>query len=140
MRPFIPTIEEVFRFLSQARDEEIEKVSSLIASKSHLGQSLLFDVRENVSIPSPSNQHELVLHTLIFPPKELTINYWGLVYKTNKFSSRLGEVEKKLNIVLVKREFKKFVNRFGHESEYRVYTPIHDQNVYIQIYNEMKSK
>lgn len=88
----------------------------------------------------PTNQHELVLHTLIYPPQELTIGYWMQEYKTHKWSSRLGDVERLLNTTLVERQNKKFVNRFGHTSTYKVYIPIHSKDTYIAFFNKLHSK
>lgn len=85
----------------------------------------------------PQNQKELVLHTLgeftSFPKKytNLTQGYWMKEYKTSKFNTRLGEVERILNIKLVNREWKPFTNRFGHHSKYRVYKPIWSKSDYI---------
>ncbi len=88
---------------------------------------------------TPRNQHELVLHTLIYPPQELTIGYWMNVYKSHKWSSRLGEVEKMLNITLVERESKTFVNRFGHTSTYTVYKPVLDKKEYIELFKKIQN-
>jgi len=88
----------------------------------------------------PRNQHELVLHTLIYPPQELTIGYWMNIYKSHKWSSRLGDVERLLNTTLVERQNKKFVNRFGHTSTYKVYVPIHSKDTYIAFFNKLHNE
>ena len=71
--------------------------------------------------PSPKNQYALVLHTLMKPPTEISMGYWMQVYKTHKFSTRLGELEKKL----------------GHKSQYTVYTPILSNEQYLEFYNKV---
>jgi hypothetical protein len=96
-----------------------------------------------MNLPNPNNQYELLLHTLIeftsnLKGKELSMSYWMQHYRSHKFSTRLGDVENDLNIKLVKREFKKFTNRFGHHSKYRVYIPILEHSEYVRIYLEYK--
>lgn len=100
----------------------------------------LFQEINGVTIPNPKNQWEMILHTLIFPPKELSMAYWMNVYKSHKFSSRLGELEKDLNIMLVERKQKKFTNRFGHKSSYTVYIPILENKQYVELYFKLQNK
>lgn len=101
-------------------------------------QPTLFSFSE--SIPTPTNQHELVLYTLIFPPKELSMGYWMNHYKSHKFSTRLGEVEKELGISLVERKQTQFTNRFGHNSHYVVYVPVLKQSEYVELYKKIIAK
>ena len=94
----------------------------------------------------PTNQHELVIHTLwefTYLPlafSELTQAYWATTYKSLKFNTRLGEVERELNRTLVRREWRQFTNRFGHVSQYRVYVPVLSTSEYEAIFKEMQSK
>lgn len=142
MRAKIATLEEALNFIIEKATPEEKRIfiQKLIDSNKMMVQQELFSVVEDVVLVPPCNQHELVLHTLIFPPKELSGNYWSQIYKTMKWSTRLGEVENRLNLILVKREFKEFINRFGHKSSYVVYTPILDKNEYIKLYNELKKQ
>jgi hypothetical protein len=103
-------------------------------------QDVLFDVdNDGIVVDKPNNQHELVLHTLIYPPKEISIGYWMEVYRTHKWSTRLGDVERMLNITLVDRKRVDFVNRFTHKSDYMTYIPILTKEEYVELYNKMKS-
>ena len=86
------------------------------------------------TLKPPKNQYALVLHTLMNPPKELSMGYWMEEYKSHKFSSRLGELEKKLGYPLAFRKPKDFVNRFGHKSQYMVYTPLASMAQYLEFY------
>ena len=88
-------------------------------------------------LPKPKNQHALVLHTLIHPPRELSLSHWMNLYKSAKFSTRLGELERKLNVKLVERLNKPFVCRFGTTHYYTVYKPILSKNEYIELYNKV---
>jgi hypothetical protein len=128
MRPKIAKLEEVKAFFNEANKEDIVKL-----------KSTLFDIVEGVTIPAPNNQHELVLYTLIYPPKELSMAYWMNAYKSHKFSSRLGELEKKLSTTLVERKQKSFTNRFGHDSSYTVYIPILSKAEYVDLYMKLKN-
>lgn len=128
MRPKIPNPKEVKNFFEKANLETKQEVISS-----------LFDMAGTYTIPYPRNQHELVLHTLIFPPKELTLGYWMEKYKTAKWSSRLGEVEERFPH-LVERVPTKFVNRFGHAGRYTVYKPLLTIEEYIDIYLKMREK
>ena len=141
MRPNTPTIHEVIRFIRDCSTKENRKaIMSLTKSMDLIGyQDVLFDVNyDGVVVDKPSNQHELVIYTLIFPPKEISIGYWMEVYKTHKWSTRLGDVERMLGISLVDREMVDFVNRFNHSSRYMVYIPILTKNEYVELYNRMK--
>lgn len=85
-----------------------------------------------------NNQHALVLHTLIFPPKELCFRYWMRKYNSGKFCSRLGEVEKKLGIALVNRdEWGTLILPTGKKKDYVIYKPILSQAQYIEFYNKI---
>ena len=88
-------------------------------------------------LPKPKNQHALVLHTLIHPPRELSLSHWMNQYKSAKFSTRLGELERKLNIKLVDRIIKPFVCRFGTKHYYTVYKPILSKEQYLEFYNQV---
>ena len=100
----------------------------------------LFELSEGTTIPNPRNNHERVLHTLIFPPKQLTIAYWWDKFRCTKWSSRLGEIERKLNMELVKRHNEKWTDCFGAHTYYTVYTPHLDKKIYIHLYTELQSK
>lgn len=91
------------------------------------------------TLQPPKNQYALVLHTLMHPPGELCVGYWMNAYKIHKFSSRLGELEKKLGYSLVFRKSKEFVNRFGHKSQYTVYTPILSTEQYLEFYTKVNN-
>jgi len=86
---------------------------------------------------TPKNQHALVLHTLIHPPRELSLSHWMNQYKSAKFSTRLGELERKLNVKLVERLNKPFVCRFGTTHYYTVYKPILSKQQYVEYYNQV---
>ena len=85
----------------------------------------------------PKNQHALVLWTLMYARKEISVGYWMDRYKSSKFSSRFGELENDFNTTLAIREPKKFVNRFGHKSTYMTYKPILSRLQYIEFYNQI---
>ena len=92
---------------------------------------------------TPKNQHELVIHTLIEFRRsqfELSQLYWMEVYKTSKFNTRLGEVERMCNKKLVDRKLKPFVNRFGHDSKYMVYIPILNESEYMECLSKIKKE
>lgn len=91
-------------------------------------------------IMNPRNQHELVIFTLIFCPEELSMGWFMANYKTHKLSNRLYELERLFNKTLTSKTRKKFVNRFGHESSYVVYTPIVPKSELILLYNQLQSK
>ena len=142
MRPEIPTLQEVLNFIKKsATKEERKKVLALTKQVDLIGyQDVLFDVdNDGIVVDKPNNQHELVLHTLIYPPKEISIGYWMEVYRTHKWSTRLGDVERILNITLVDRKRVDFVNRFTHKSDYMTYIPILTKEEYVELYNKMKS-
>lgn len=140
MRPNIPTIQEVLAFIKASGKEERKQILTTCKKIDLIGiQSVLFGVTEDDdTIQPPRNQHELVLHTLIFPPEEISIGYWMDVYKTHKWSTRLGDVERLLNIVLVDRKLKDFTNRFGHSSQFMVYTPILTKVEYSELYLKLR--
>lgn len=128
MRPKIANQNEVKAFIEKANKKEKEEV---ILS--------LFDMAGDVTILPPRSQTELVLHTLIFPPKEeITIGYWWDEYRISKWSTRLGDIERKLGVILVKRENRTFINRFLVESEYKAYIPILEKQDYIDLYNNYR--
>lgn len=142
MRPEIPTLQEVLNFIKKsATKEERKKVLALTKQVDLIGyQDVLFDVdNDGIVVDKPNNQHELVLHTLIYPPKEISIGYWMEVYRTHKLSTRLGDVERMLNITLVDRKRVDFVNRFTHKSDYMTYIPILTKEEYVELYNKIKS-
>ena len=141
MRPNIPTIKEVLNFIRTSATPDYRKaILSLTKSMDLVGyQDVLFDVNyDGVVVEKPENQHELVLYTLIYPPKEISIGYWMEVYKTHKWSTRLGDVERILNMTLVDRKNVEFVNRFNHKSSYTVYTPKLTKQEYVELYKRMK--
>lgn len=140
MRPNTAKLTEALSFIREASREdqnmilaEIIKISSPEQKK--FIQLSIFGVAEDIILPNPVNQKALVLHTLIFPPAEISIGYWMIMYKTHKFSTRLGELERMLGVALVNREWRDFINRFDHKSEYRVYIPVLDREKYIEYYN-----
>jgi len=90
-------------------------------------------------IPNPKNQYALVLYTLINPPKEISQSYWAKEYRILKWSTRLGELEKRLGKQLVSRSNKEFTNRFSHSSNYVVYTPILKKSEYINLYKKVNN-
>lgn len=141
MRPHIPTLQEVISFIKASGKEERKQILKTCKKIDLIGiQSVLFGVTENDdTIQPPRNQHEMVLHTLIFPPDEISIGYWMEVYKTHKWSTRLGDVERILNIVLVDRKWKDFNNRFGHSSKFKVYIPILEKNDYVELYDKLRA-
>lgn len=142
MRPEIPTLQEVLNFIRKsATKEDRKKVLALTKQVDLIGyQDVLFDVdNDGIVVDKPNNQHELVLHTLIYPPKEISIGYWMEVYRTHKWSTRLGDVERILNITLVDRKRVDFVNRFTHKSDYMTYIPILTKEEYVELYNKIKS-
>lgn len=95
---------------------------------------------------TPNNQHELVLHTLwehaFFLTKgdSFSAEYWMKNYKSSKFSTRLGEVERKLGIRLCDRKLVDFTNRFGHKSQYTTYRPIYTKLMYEKYLEKLRSK
>lgn len=142
MRPEIPTLQEVLNFIRKsATKQDRKKVLALTKQVDLIGyQDVLFDVdNDGIVVDKPNNQHELVLHTLIYPPKEISIGYWMEVYRTHKWSTRLGDVERMLNITLVDRKRVDFVNRFTHKSDYMTYIPILTKEEYVELYNKIKS-
>lgn len=100
----------------------------------------LFDMAEGEVILPPTDQWQLVVHSLIFPFPELSIGSFWHKYRVSKLSSRLGEIERDYNIQLVSREQKKFTNQFGVKSSYTVYKNILPINEYIDLYKKMKKK
>ncbi len=140
MRPYIPTLEEVLRFLKSSGKDDRKQILNSCKKIDLIGiQSVLFGVTEDDdTIQPPRNQHEMVIHTLIFPPDEISIGYWMEVYKTHKWSTRLGDVERILGMVLVDRKWKDFENRFGHSSQFKVYTPILTKNDYVELYAKLR--
>ena len=105
-------------------------------SKKTSGQNL-FSLVDGNTIPNPKNQYALVLHTLMENPKGITQLYWANHYNILKFATRLGELENKLARILVKKEPQDFKNRFGHKSQYVLYTPILTIQEYLEIYNQV---
>lgn len=105
-------------------------------SKKTSGQNL-FSLVDGHTIPNPKNQYALVIHTLMENPKGVTQLDWANQYKILKFATRLGELENKLATILVKKEPKKFINRFGHDGQYVLYTPILTMQEYLEIYNQV---
>jgi len=94
-----------------------------------------------------NNQHELVIHTLWGHSTENTkeaitfsAEYWMVNYKSSKFSTRLGEVERKLCIRLCDRKLVDFTNRFGHKSQYTTYRPIYTKLMYERYLEKLRSK
>lgn len=93
---------------------------------------------------TPKNQNELVLHTLwehaASSIKGLTFSakYWMVNYNTLKWSTRLGEVERKLGIRLCDRKLVDFTNRFGHKSQYMTYRPIYSPDYYVQLLEKLR--
>ena len=98
----------------------------------------LFSQVGDTTLPNPTNQHELVLYTLIFPPAELTCLYWANTYRILKWSNRLIETERRLATNLVERSEIKFTNRFSHKSSYTLYKPILSKSQYIDLYMKLK--
>lgn len=85
-----------------------------------------------------NNQHALVLLTLINPPKELCFRYWMRKHGSGKWSSRLGEVEKKLGVALVNRdEWGTLILPSGKKKDYVIYKPILSKDQYIEFYNQI---
>ena len=107
-----------------------------MSKQNHSKQSLFSEVNGH-TIPNPKNQYALVLHTLMENPKGITQLYWANHYNILKFATRLGELETKLSKILVKKEPQKFTNRFGHEGQYVLYTPILTIQEYLEIYNKI---
>lgn len=105
-------------------------------SKKTAGQNL-FSLLDGHTIPNPKNQYALVLHTLMENPKGITQLYWANHYNILKFATRLGELENKLAKILVKKEPQDFTNRFGHKSQYVLYTPILTTQEYLEIYESI---
>ena len=105
-------------------------------SKKTSGQNL-FSLVDGHTIPNPKNQYALVLHTLMENPKGVTQLDWANQYKILKFATRLGELENKLAKILVKKEPQDFTNRFGHKSQYVLYTPILTTQEYLEIYGSI---
>ena len=105
-------------------------------SKKTAGQNL-FSLVDGHTIPNPKNQYALVLHTLMENPKGITQLYWANHYNILKFATRLGELENKLAKILVKKEPQDFTNRFGHKSQYVLYTPILSIKEYLEIYESI---
>ncbi|MGV8131844.1 MAG: hypothetical protein ACP5N7_07130 [Candidatus Pacearchaeota archaeon] len=56
-----------------------------------------------------------------------------------KWSTRLAEIEEKINTVLVKRTVKKFTNRYGHTSHYTEYRSIMSKKEYIKLYEKLNA-
>ena len=140
MRPHIPTLQEVLAFIKASGKEDRKQILKTCKKLDLIGiQSVLFGVTEDdETVLPPRNQYELVLHTLIFPPEEISIGYWMEVYKTHKWSTRLGDVERLLGVVLVDRKWKDFTNRFGHGSQFTVYTPILTKSEYSELYLKLR--
>ena len=94
----------------------------------------------------PNNQHEFVLHTLWAHANKNTkgmsfsAEYWMVEYRSSKWSTRLGEVERKLCIRLCDRKMVDFTNRFGHKSQYMKYRPIYTPDYYVQLLQKLRSK
>lgn len=105
-------------------------------SKKTSGQNL-FSLVDGHTILNPKNQYALVIHTLMENPKGVTQLDWANQYKILKFATRLGELENKLAKILVKKEPQDFTNRFGHKSQYVLYTPILTTQEYLEIYNQV---
>ena len=105
-------------------------------SKKTSGQNL-FSLVDGYTIPNPKNQYALVIHTLMENPKGITQLYWANHYNILKFSTRLGDLENKLARIIVKKEQQDFTNRFGHKSQYVLYTPILTIQEYLEIYNQV---
>ena len=105
-------------------------------SKKTSGQNL-FSLVDGHTIPNPKNQYALVIHTLMETPRGITQLYWANHYNILKFATRLGELENKLAMILVKKEPQDFTNRFGHKSQYVLYTPILTTQEYLEIYNQV---
>jgi hypothetical protein len=95
---------------------------------------------------TPENQNELVIHTLWEHSYSLTkgepfsAEYWMKNYKSYKFSTRLGETERKLGIKLCDRKLADFTNRFGHKSQYMTYRPIYSPDYYLKLLEKLRSK
>ena len=88
----------------------------------------------------PKNQHALVLHTLINPPKELCFRFWMKNYNSSKFGSRLGEVEKMIGVALVNRdEWGTLILPSGRKKDYVIYKPILSKEQYIEFYNKINN-
>lgn len=85
-------------------------------------------------IESPKNQYGLVLFTLIFPPKELSMGWFMKHCSTHKLSTRIGEMEREHNVTLVSRSLKKYTNKFGHCSDYTVYKRVIDMDSLVDLY------
>ena len=105
-------------------------------SKKTSGQNL-FSLVDGHTITNPKNQYGLVIHTLMENPRGITQLYWANHYNILKFATRLGELENKLARILVKKEPQDFKNRFGHKSQYVLYTPILTTQEYLEIYNQV---
>lgn len=85
----------------------------------------------------PNNQKELVLWYLY------NKDYFSLRDLINdsmffKFQTRLSELEG-IHGKLANRETYKFTNRFGHSSDYNIYSAI-DKKQILEIYNKNKIK
>lgn len=106
-------------------------------SKKNNGGQNLFSMIGGHTIPNPKNQYALVVHTLMENPKGITQLYWANHYNILKFATRLGGLENKISKILVKKELQKFTNRFGHKSQYVLYTPILTTQEYLEIYNQV---
>lgn len=86
----------------------------------------------------PKNQHALVLHTLMHAPRELCYKHWINLYDSAKFSTRLGELEEKLNVKLVSRAIGTRVV-FWKKHYYTIYKPILSKKQYIEFYNKINN-
>lgn len=129
MRPKIPTQKEVIEFFKLASAKELDFV-----------QRSLFGLSdESDTLVPPRNEYALVLFTLITKDVdfELTNKHWINKYDSTKWSSRLSELEKKLQVTLVKRTWKTKVNYFGRTKGYKVYENIHEKKYLIELYNKI---
>lgn len=106
-------------------------------SKKNNGGQNLFSMIGGHTIPNPKNQYALVLHTLMENPKGVTQLDWANKYHILKFATRLGELERKLDMFLVGKLPQKFKNRFGHEGQYILYVPALTTQEYLEIYNKV---
>lgn len=94
-----------------------------------------------MTLPKIKNDHARVLHTLINPPKELCYRHWMKKYNSYKFSTRLGELERKLGYALVNRDEKGYIiDENGKKKDHVIYKPILTVEKYLELYTKINVK